>query len=89
MMNDQKHWLVRPENIRKLWFASLAILAVTVIAELLVERHPTFAVEGGFGFNAWYGLGVCVAMILVSKVLGVLLKQPDAYYEQTEEEDGS
>jgi hypothetical protein len=35
-----------------------------------------------FGFHAWYGLLACAAMILVAKVLGMLLKRPDTYYEE-------
>ena len=77
----QKHWLVRPENIKKLWVVFIAVLALTVIAKLFVESHPYFAIEGVFAFNAWYGFGACVAMVVGAKALAVLLKRKDTYYD--------
>jgi len=78
-MND-RHWLDEPRNVRLLWRLFLAVLALTVLVELLVDLHPHFAVEGLFGFHAWFGLLACAAMIFVAKALGVLLKRPDSYY---------
>ncbi len=77
----RKHWLVRPENIRKLWVVFIAVLALTVIAKLFVDSHPYFDIESVFGFNAWYGFAACVAMIVAAKALGVLLKRKDTYYD--------
>ncbi|SRR5690554_2174892 len=79
-MSDD-HWLVRPDTIRKLWVAFIAILVLTVAAELFVDWHPHFAVESIPGFNAWYGLGSCIALIVFARGLGYLLKRPDDYYE--------
>lgn len=83
-----KHWLDHPENVRKLWRGFLAVLALTVIAELSVHLHPHFEIEGLFGFHAWYGFIACAAMILVAKGLGLLLKRPDTYYDEDAEERG-
>jgi len=80
-MND-RHWLDEPRNVRLLWRLFLAVLALTVLVELLVDLHPHFAVEGLFGFHAWFGLLACAAMIVVAKALGVLLKRPDSYYDR-------
>ncbi len=77
----RKHWLVRPENIRKLWVVFIIILVLTVIAKFFVDSHPYFAIEDVFGFNAWYGFAACVAMIVAAKALGVLLKRKDTYYD--------
>jgi len=54
-MND-RHWLDEPCNVRLLWRLFLAVLALTVLVEPLVDLHPHFAVEGLFGFHAWFGL---------------------------------
>lgn len=75
------HWLVRPENIRKLWILFVAILALTVLAELAVVRHPHFDVEEIFGFGAWYGFIACVVLVFFSKALGAILKRRDDYYD--------
>lgn len=79
-MNDQKHWLDQPRNIRRLWRGFLVILALTVIAGFLVDLHPHFAVGGWPGFNAAYGFITCLLMIVGAKALGFLIKRPDNYY---------
>ena len=99
-MNDQgKHWLLRKENIRKLWIVFIVILAATVVtdffvhlrqqndtygsvvADVVVHKHATFGIEGTFGFYAWYGFITCVGMVVFAKLLGVLLKRPENYYD--------
>ncbi len=79
---DRRHWLDEPRNVKLLWRLFLGVLALTVLAEPFVRMHPHFAVEGIFGFHAWYGLLACAAMIVVAKALGWVLKRPDTYYDQ-------
>jgi hypothetical protein len=74
------HWLVRASTIRLLWMVFIAILAVTVLLDLVVEHHPHFWPEGTFGFGAWFGFASCVVLIAFAKGLGALLKRPDTYY---------
>jgi hypothetical protein len=76
------HWLVRPSTIRMLWIAFIAVLAVTVLLDLVIEHHPLFGLDGTFGFGAWFGFFSCVAMIVAAKALGVVLKRPDSYYDR-------
>jgi hypothetical protein len=66
--------------IRRLWQVFIAILVLTVLAQLAVEAQPHFAPEGWFGFNALYGFLACAALILIAKGLGVFLKRRDDYY---------
>lgn len=80
-MNDT-HWLDSPRNVRLLWRLFLGVLALTFLAEAMVELHPHFGIDGVFGFHAWYGLLACAAMIAVAKLLGSALKRPDSYYER-------
>jgi hypothetical protein len=63
-----------------IWQIFLAVLALSVGAQLFVEAHPHFAFEGLFGFNALYGFLACAALILVAKGLGLFLKRKDDYY---------
>ena len=74
-------WLVRPGPISLLWAVFAAVLTALVLADLLVEHHPHFGLDGTFGFAAWYGFGTCVALVLFAKALGALLKRPDTYYD--------
>jgi hypothetical protein len=82
------HWLVRPATIRGLWRAFIAVLALTVLAEFLVEHHPHFRIESVPGFGAWYGFLACAGMIVFAKGLAVFLKRSDTYYEEKERGDG-
>ncbi|MDX1434827.1 MAG: hypothetical protein R3286_20470 [Gammaproteobacteria bacterium] len=82
-MNDDesKHWLVRPRTIRGLWIGFGVILAALALGDYFVHGHPAFGLDGTFAFYAWYGLVTCMAMVLLAKGLGVLLKRKDDYYD--------
>jgi uncharacterized membrane protein len=77
----QQHWLVRPKTIRQLWIVFSVVLAATVFAQLFVYIKGYFVVDGWFGFGAVFGLLSCVAMVVVAKFLGVVLKRPEDYYD--------
>lgn len=79
---ERKPWLTRPENVRLLWRGFIAVLAVTVLLQLMVPVHGHFGVDGSFGFFAWYGFIACAVMILGSKLVGVFLKRKDTYYDE-------
>ena len=76
-----KHWLVRPASVRLLWRLFIAVLALTVVAELFISHHAYFGIDGTFAFNAWFGFIACAVLILFAKGLGVFIKRPDDYYE--------
>lgn len=81
MIEREQTWLERPSTIRLLWIVFAAVLAATVLAEFLADMHGEFGLDESFGFNAWYGFGACVVLVLVAKILGVLLKRRDTYYD--------
>ena len=81
------HWLVRPSTILLLWRVGLAVLALTVLADLVLVPHPYFGIDGSFGFYAWYGFLGCTAMVLVAKGLGLLLSRKDTYYLEEDSDD--
>ena len=86
-MNEQdKHWLLRKNNIRKLWILFIAILVLTVVAGMFVHQHEAFGIEDSFGFYAWYGFITCVGMVLFAKLLGFFLKRPEDYYGHTSDD---
>jgi hypothetical protein len=80
-MDNNDHWLTRPASIRKLWIGFSTILALTVLAQLAIGIKGYFEIDGIFGFGAAFGFFCCVAMVLVAKVLGILLKRPEDYYD--------
>ena len=86
-MNTDQHWLVRPSTIKLLWRVFAAVLALTVAAQLFISVKGYFGVDGWFGFGAAFGFMSCLAMVLVAKMLGFVLKRPEDYYSKQEERD--
>lgn len=78
---EDDHWLARAGTISLLWAVFAAVLTALMLADLLVEHHPLFGLDGTFAFAAWFGFASCVALVLFAKALGALLKRPDTYYD--------
>ena len=76
----EDHWLARPETVRRLRFAFLVVLAATVAADLFIDHHGIFGIDGTVGFYAWYGFLACVALVVGAGGLGAVLKRRDDYY---------
>ena len=75
------HWLVRPKTIRWLWIVSSVILALTVLAQLFVKSDAHFGIDGWLGFAAGFGFLACAVMVFGAKILGMVLKRRDNYYD--------
>lgn len=83
----QKHWLYREENLRKLWYIQIAILVLAIIPEFFIHHHAYFEdqgikVDSRAGFYAWYGFTTCAIMVIAAKILAVVLKRRDDYYDE-------
>ncbi|MEO8524010.1 MAG: hypothetical protein ABI460_04785 [Caldimonas sp.] len=85
MSDETPRWLDKPRNVKLLWRLFLAVLALTVLAEIAIQLHPRFAIEAVFAFHAWFGLLSCAAMILAARGLGLLLKRSDDYYGEDDD----
>ncbi len=77
----EKHWLVRPENIRKLAWLSVAVLAAVALLDFAIEPHGAFGADGTVFFYSWFGFLTCVGMVVFAKLLGIFLKRGDSYYD--------
>lgn len=88
-MNHEQddHWLVRPSTIRLMWWGGSVVLLLTVLAQLLFPMKPHFVVDGWLAFGAIFGFLSCVAMVLVAKVLGWILKRSEDYYQDVNGDD--
>ncbi|HAU68137.1 MAG TPA: hypothetical protein DCW52_07020 [Gammaproteobacteria bacterium] len=90
MSDDQntEHWLVRATTIAWLWRISIVILALTVLAQFVFPMKGYFGIDGWMGFGALYGFVACLAMVLVAKALGLVLKRQENYYKDLQDKDG-
>ncbi|MDH3991601.1 MAG: hypothetical protein OEV47_01755 [Gammaproteobacteria bacterium] len=86
--DEPLHWLVRPATIRKLWIGFSIVLAAMVLAQTVVYIKGYFGVDAWFGFGAVYGFVCCMLMVLVAKLLGLVLKRPQDYYDDPDEDTG-
>ena len=88
-MNEKNddHWLVRPDSIRLLWRVFWAVLALTVALEVFIKVKGYFGVDEWIGFGAAFGFVSCVAMVVVAKGLGFILKRDQDYYRPEEDDD--
>ena len=80
MPDRDDHWLARPDTIRLLWRVFAVILGLTVLAQAVFYVKGYFSVDAWFGFGAVFGFLSCLAMVLVAKGLGYLLKRDEDYY---------
>ena len=84
-MNERReddHWLVRPRTIRALWRGFAVVLALLVLVQAVIYIKGYFGVDGWFAFGAVFGFLSCLAMVLVAKALGYVLKRDEDYYEE-------
>ena len=65
---------------RRIWYGLLALCAVLLFADVLYHRHIKLAVEGWFGFYAFFGLIASVVLGLVARALQWLIMRPENYY---------
>ena len=79
--DSQDHWLARPATIRLLWRVFAAVLALTVLAQAVIYVKGYFGMDGWFAFGAIFGFLSCLAMVLVAKGLGYVLKRGEDYYD--------
>jgi hypothetical protein len=77
---EPDHWLARPSTIRLLWRSFAAVLVLLVALQLLVKIKGYFTIDGWFGFGAAFGFLSCLALVLIARALGVVLKRPEDYY---------
>lgn len=69
-----------------IWGGFAVVLIASLIAERFVEIKPVAVIDGRLFFHAWTGFGVCVFMVLFSKILGLFLKRGEGYYKEGNDE---
>lgn len=76
-------WFDHPRNIKRLKLVFYVILALLVVPDFFMHKHSLFSkVEALPGFYALFGFISCVAIILISKLLGFVLKKQEDYYDR-------
>lgn len=77
-----------PRNVRILLICFYAALGVLLLVDFFIHKHPAFGWEGYPNFFAAYGFVSCVLLIYIAKLLRLLVKRDEAYYEKRPDRDG-
>ena len=76
-------WFDQPQNITRLRIGFYAVLVLLVLPDFFIHKHSLFSsIEAIPGFYALFGFISCVAIILISKLLGFVLKKNEDYYDR-------
>ena len=82
MMEEKKGWFDDPRHVKIFLRAFFASLAVLLIIDFFVGKHGYFHWEESPDFFAAYGFISCVALVLVAKILRILIKRDEDYYDR-------
>ncbi len=74
--------LTTAPGVRVFVTIGLALVAISLAADLFRERHGEFGFDGWIGFHAAFGFVAGLAIIGVAKALGAALKRPASYYDK-------
>jgi phosphatidylserine synthase len=79
---EKKYWLDDARNVKKIVHALYLVCALLLLADFGYDKqHTHFELEEWRGFFGLFGLVACVALVLAAKVLRVLLKREEDYYD--------
>ena len=81
MSDDRKYWLDDRHNITKVVWGLVILCGILFVADAFYDKHPHFIAETYFGFFGIFGFVVCVGLVLTAKVMRILLKRGEDYYD--------
>jgi len=79
---SKKYWLDKRRNVMRLIWLLAALCLISLLVDLVFERHSDFFWEGWFGFYGFFGFVACVALVLVAKEMRRVLMRKEDYYDE-------
>ena len=74
-------WFDKADNKKKLWIMLYAVCGLVVAPDFFTHRHAYFGFDGVVGFYALLGFVSCAVLILFSKLVALVLKAKEDYYD--------
>jgi len=71
----------KPENVKRFLTVFYVSLIVLLIIDFFILKHADFPFEGMPDFFAVYGFVSCVALIFIAKILRLIIKRNEKYYD--------
>jgi len=78
---EKQYLFDKPRNVQRLMRGFYAICAVLVLADFVVHRHISTALEKIPAFYALYGFIACVVLVVIAKEMRKVLMRDEDYYE--------
>jgi uncharacterized membrane protein len=86
MPAEKTHWLDDKKNVDKIWYALIGLCAISVIGDFFYHKHVKYTVEDLIpGMYGWFGLASCIALVLCAKILRVIVKRREDYYDEADD----
>jgi hypothetical protein len=79
--DGRKYWLDDPRNVTRIYWSVFVVCGLLFVADAFYRKHPHFEAESWFGFYGIFGFVACVGLVLAAKVLRLILKRPEDYYD--------
>ncbi len=79
---DKKGFFDKPGNFRRFMAFFFASLVVLLVVDFFIAKHGYFGWEDVPDFFAAYGFVSCVLLVLAAKVLRIIVKRREDYYDR-------
>lgn len=86
--SERTHKLDDPRIVNRIVYALSIVCVLLLAADLLYHKHIHFKYENEwynfedwFGFFGFFGFIACVGLVLAAKLLRVVLKREEDYYD--------
>jgi hypothetical protein len=60
----------------------IVVLVALVLLDLVVKHYRYFAIDGTFGFAAWFGALACLTLVGLAYVVASLVRTPEDTYDE-------
>lgn len=78
----EEHVFDNPRNVNKFVKGFYLFLALLIVVDFVLPKHPVFPWEGYPSFYATYGFVACVGLVLVARfILRPIVKRKEDYYD--------
>ena len=81
-MKKELNFFDKKENVQKFLRVFFASLAVLLVVDFFIHKHPHFPWEVAPEFSAVYGFVSCVALIFIAKLLRLIVRRDEDYYDK-------
>jgi len=82
MENEKKYWLDEPRNVDRIFWSLVGLCVLLAAFDLVYPQHGHFFWENWVGFYGVYGFLSCIGLVLLAKLLRMVLKRDESYYER-------